>query len=165
MLAGSGIFFFGQPGRPPQPPGRPVQLIESSGSLYAADKMRLTPAAVRHVFDGDTLEVLWEGKPQRLRYFGIDTPEPKQACHEEATTRNQALAGQTVLLAFDRRRQDEHGRLLAYAFTEQGLSIDAQLIQEGLGRAWWKDGKFRDMLVDLEKKARNEKSGCLWGKK
>jgi endonuclease YncB( thermonuclease family) len=97
-----------------------------------------------------------------LRYYGVDTTERGQPCYDEATARNRALSGGVVRLVFDERERDAHGRLLAYVFTEAGLSVDAQLVAEGMGRAWKRDGGFRDRLVALEEKAKDAKIGCLW---
>ena len=76
--------------------------------------------------------------------------------------RNEALAGDSVLLLPDARDRDRSGRLLRYAFDESGRSIEAQLIAEGLGRAWPDDGSYRDQLVALEAQARAAGAGCLW---
>ncbi|MDP3767136.1 MAG: thermonuclease family protein, partial [Dehalococcoidia bacterium] len=83
-------------------------------------------------------------------------------CFEDATTRNASLVGETVLLLADARERDQFDRLLRYAFGEDGSSIDARLIAEGLGRAWELDGAYRDELVALEEQARAEMVGCLW---
>lgn len=110
---------------------------------------------VLSVVDGDTLWVEWRGQPKRLRYFGVDTPERHEPGYIEATRRNAALAAAQVRLAWDERREDTHGRLLAYVFARDGRFIDAQLVKEGLGRAWRRDGVFRDRLIQLEETIRN----------
>lgn len=114
------------------------------------------------VIDGDTLRVRWEGRSEFLRYYGVNTPEKDEACYGESTERNRRLAGGRVRLAFDERSRDKYGRLLAYVFTEQGLSIDAALAGEGLARAWRRDGRFKEDLTVLELRAREGKTGCLW---
>ena len=38
------------------------------------------------------------------------------------------------------RDTDRYGRLLYYVYTENGASIDATLIREGLARVWTRDG-------------------------
>ena len=48
-------------------------------------------------------------------------------------------------------------------YTSAGFSIDAVLIHEGLARAWRRDGQHRDYLVALERAAREQGAGCLWG--
>lgn len=139
-----------------------VVLESRAGGLYAADPDRLPRAEVLSVVDGDTLEVLWNDRPVKLRYFGVNTTERDHACYEEGRARNRELAGGAVRLAFDQRTEDNYGRVLAYVFTAEGRSIDGDLVAEGLGKAWRRDGRFRDRLVALEDAARSERRGCLW---
>jgi micrococcal nuclease len=130
--------------------------------LFFTDVSRLPRAEVVRVVDGDTLKILWQGRTESLRYYGVNTPEKDEACFQEATERNRQLAGASVRLAFDERPKDRYGRLLAYVFSEEGKSIDAQLVSEGWGRAWKRDGRLRDQLIPLEQKARRARVGCLW---
>ncbi len=114
------------------------------------------------VIDGDTIEVRIDGRTHRVRYYGIDTRERGEPCFEEATERNEALAGDTVLLLPDAREGDPYDRLLRYVFDEERRSIDARLIAEGLAEAWRADGAYRDELVALEEEAQAANVGCLW---
>jgi micrococcal nuclease len=127
------------------------------------DPALLTSATVTNVVDGDTIDVMIDGAEERVRYYGIDTPERGVACFTEATERNRELVGDTVLLLPDARDRDRYGRLLRYVFDADGDSIDAQLIAEGLARAWRDDGAYRDQLVALEVEADRADVGCLWG--
>lgn len=127
------------------------------------DGVSLRRAAVERVIDGDTIEVLLDGQLETIRYYGIDTPERGDACFNEATERNAALAGDAVLLLPDARERGPFDRLLRYVFDEDGDSIDARLIAEGLAEAWRDDGTFRDELVALEEEVQALAVGCLWG--
>ncbi|MEX0785461.1 MAG: thermonuclease family protein [Dehalococcoidia bacterium] len=120
------------------------------------------PAEVVRVIDGDTIEVRIGGDVETVRYYGVDTPERGDECFDEATDRNAALVGDAVLLLPDARERDPFDRLLRYVFDEDGESIDARLIAEGLALAWTADGAFRDDLVALEEDARAAGAGCLW---
>ncbi len=135
-----------------------VYLQKTPEGVFCSDVSRLPKARVAQVLDGDTIAIEWNKQRERLRYYGVDTPEKGHSGYGEAAGRNQSLAGECVRLVFDQRVRDKYGRLLAYVFTETGRSIDAQLIMEGWGRAWKRDGRFRDQLVDLEKQAQNSKS-------
>jgi micrococcal nuclease len=141
-----------------------LSLVKGPSGVSVSDPSRLSRAPVLSVVDGDTLHVLWDGQETRLRYYGVDTPEVGQACHDEAQARNAALAGKEVLLAFDERPRDNYGRLLAYVFTADGTSVDAALVAEGFGRAWTRDGRWRDGIKELERAARADKTGCLWSR-
>ncbi len=123
----------------------------------------LQPATVLEVIDGDTIDVRMGGREERVRYYGVDTPERGERCFAEATGRNEALAGGRVLLLPDAQERDDFGRLLRYVFTEEGVSLEARLIAEGLGVAWREDGAYRDELVALEAEVRAASAGCLWG--
>lgn len=119
-------------------------------------------AVVLDVIDGDTFDALVDGSEERIRLFGVDTPERGDPCYREATDTLQELIGSEVRLLSDLRNRDPNGRLLRYVYTPQGLSVDAALIGEGFAVAWTRDGALRDALVQLEQRARAEGRGCLW---
>jgi len=131
-------------------------------AVLAPDRSRTQPAQVLDVIDGDTIDVRIDGREERVRYYGVDTPERGDDCYREARERNGTLAGDTVLLLPDARDRDRFGRLLRYAFTEDGRSVEAQLIAEGLGYAWREDGAYRNQLVALEAETESRGVGCLW---
>lgn len=122
----------------------------------------LEQATVVEVVDGDTIDVRIGGEPQRIRYYGIDAPEEDEKCYQEATDRNRELVGTTVRLEADARNEDEYGRLLRYVFTNEGISVDAVLVSEGLAEAWREDGRYLGRLMVLETHARENGIGCLW---
>lgn len=119
-------------------------------------------ARVLKIVDGDTLDVLLDGREERVRVFGIDTPERGQPCFREASDRLAALAGTQVRLRPDARDRDRYGRLLRYLYTADGRSIDAAMIAEGFAHAWTDDGALRDPLVAIEAHAAGSQLGCLW---
>jgi micrococcal nuclease len=122
----------------------------------------LQQATVVRVIDGGTIDVTIDGEERRVRYYGIEAPENGKKCFEEAKARNGELLGTTVRLEPDARDQDEHGRLLRYVFNEDGLSIEAVLVGEGLAEAQREDGTYRARFTALENEAREADIGCLW---
>ena len=114
--------------------------------------------SVIRVIDGDSLDT---GRGL-MRLYGADTPERDKPCYSKATRRMRQLAGDSIRIQFGPRATDQYGRLLAYAYTDDGLSIDEILIREGLAAAWTRDGQHRDLLVGLERQARRKDAGCLW---
>ena len=126
------------------------------------DRSRLEQAEVVKVVDGDTIDVRIGGQQERVRYYGIDTPERGDPCFSEATDRNKQLVAQNVLLLPDARERDRYGRLLRYVFDASGASIDAELIAEGLAHAWRADGAYKGQMISLEAQAQSAGVGCLW---
>lgn len=115
--------------------------------------------SVSRVIDGDT----FDSPVGRVRLYGVDTPEREQQCYNAARRRLSGLAGGSVRVEPGPRASDPNGRLLFYAYTRRGESIDERLVREGLARAWAGDGQHRDLLVELEQGARRAGEGCLWG--
>jgi micrococcal nuclease len=122
----------------------------------------LQQATVVRIIDGDTIDVTIDGEERRVQYYGIEAPGPGKKCSEEAKARNSELLGTSVRLEPDARDQDEQGRLLRYVFNDDGLSIEAVLISEGLAKAQREDGKYRVRFTTMEIDAREGNVGCLW---
>jgi len=140
----------------------PTPLPTLPPAFVHRDPSTLTPVAVTDVIDGDTIDVRIDGPEERIRYYGVDAPERDEDCYEAASTRNRHLVGSRVLLLPDARERDPNGRLLRYVFTPEGQSIEAQLIAEGLARAWRDEGAYRERFLELERQAREGRVGCLW---
>lgn len=167
VLGGSVVYVWNPRAIKRQTPPPPVStqhltFLSKPDGLYCAQPDTLPKVAILRIVDGDTAQILWEDEPTFLRYYGVNTTERGEPCYAEGAERNRALSGGAVRLAFDERSRDTHGRLLAYVFTDDGRSIDAQLVAEGVGKAWKRDGRLREDLVALEDQAREAKRGCLW---
>jgi micrococcal nuclease len=152
----------------PEPFGSPTPALETP-TLTATPPPFLHPnpqsleqATVVKVIDGDTIDVLIDGNRQRVRYYGIDAAEEGEKCYQEATERNRELVGTTVRLEADARNEDKYGRLLRYVFTNDGISVDAALVSEGLAKAWREDGRYLGRLTTLDTYAHEYRTGCLW---
>ena len=128
-------------------------------------------ARVTRVVDGDTVVVKLDGRSQKVRYIGVDTPEsvkpntPVQCWAKKASALNKHLVdGQMVTLHFDRERNDRYGRLLAYVQRSDGLDVNAELLKAGAARTMEinpNTSRARDFRA-LAAKARSERRG-LWG--
>ncbi len=96
-------------------------------------------ARVIRVVDGDTIVADVEGREERVRYIGVDTPEsvkpgtPVQCYAKKASARNRALVeGRRVRLVTDAEERDRYGRLLAYVYRQDdGAFVNAALVREG----------------------------------
>jgi micrococcal nuclease len=99
-------------------------------------------AKVLRVVDGDTIRVRLDGRNERVRYIGVDTPEsvkpgtPVECFAKRAAAANAALvAGREVRLVGDVEHRDRYGRLLAYVYREpDGAFVNAELVRDGYAR-------------------------------
>jgi endonuclease YncB( thermonuclease family) len=142
-----------------------------AGLLHA-----LSPAAVRAepetltgrvlwVDDGDSLELRddW-GRRFRVRLRGIDAPERRQPYANVARRNLIELArGRPLTVIYD--GTDKYGRLLAWVFVDEGVSVNLLQVQAGLawhyalpGRQWTADD---DLLARAEHEAQAARRG-LW---
>ena len=123
------------------------------------------------VVDGDTILVDLDGRRERVRYIGIDTPEsvkpdvPVQCFAHAASDANAKLVGgKTVQLEFDRERRDRFGRLLAYVIrAEDHVAVNDALVRGGFARAreFPPNTRHADRFAALQRVARAEGIG-LW---
>jgi micrococcal nuclease len=112
------------------------------------------------VLDGDTIEVLHNTYPERVRLSGIDCPEKGQAFGSRAKQATSALVfGRDVIL--QTHGQDKHRRTLADVFLSDGTHVNHELVKEGW--CWWyqKHAPKDLVLQQLEQTAKEDKKG-LW---
>jgi len=97
-------------------------------------------ATVERVVDGDTIIVHINGKRERVRLIGIDTPEsvdqnrPVQCFGHEASAHTESLLppGTEVSLVRDVEARDKYDRLLAYVIrTDDQLFVNLDLVENG----------------------------------
>jgi micrococcal nuclease len=141
-------------------------------------------AVVLHVVDGDTLKVEYQGRAERIRLIGIDTPEsaPNSKARrnarrsrqkikaiirlgQEAKTYVQTLVrpGDSLRLEFDAERLDAYGRLLAYVYLPDGRMLNEVIIRSGYAQPLTipPNLKYQALFLDACRKARDEHAG-LW---
>ena len=112
------------------------------------------------VSDGDTITVLVNRAPVKVRLYGIDCPESHQAYGTQAKNATSALAfGKVVFVeAIDR---DRYGRTVGVVTLPGKVNLNQDLVKQGM--AWWYRQyapSSRD-LPKLEDQARRAKIG-LW---
>ena len=128
----------------------------STKRLYAAD----FTGPVVSVLDGDTIEVLHNLRPERIRLSGIDCPEKGQAFGQKAKQAASVLVfGKNVTL--QTYGKDKYGRTLADVLLSDGTNVNDELVKDGW--CWWyhKYAPGNAVLEELEKAAREERKG-LW---
>ncbi|MCA9332749.1 thermonuclease family protein, partial [Candidatus Saccharibacteria bacterium] len=125
---------------------------------------------VTKVDDGDTIEVLMNGKTETIRFIGIDTPEvhdprkPVQCFGIAASNFTKSrLENKRVRLESDplSTNRDRYNRLLRYIYVED-LLLNAEIVQEGYGFAnlgfpFTKSEEFEK----FQKQAKEQQKG-LW---
>jgi len=84
---------------------------------------------VIRVVDGDTIEVLHEKKPERIRLYGIDCPEKGQAFGQKAKQATSSLLfGKEVRI--ESHGRNKHRRTLGTVF-DGDLNVNQELVKEG----------------------------------
>jgi micrococcal nuclease len=126
---------------------------------------------VVRVVDGDTIHVVVDGRREKVRYIGVDTPEthhptkPVQCYGREASAFNARLvAGERVRLVRDVVERDRFGRLLAYVYrARDGLFVNAELARAGYARTLTiaPDVRYAARFAALARAARRSGRG-MW---
>ncbi|EML0402162.1 thermonuclease family protein [Escherichia coli] len=114
---------------------------------------------VIRVLDGDTIEVLQDKKPVRIRLANIDAPEKKQAFGRWSANQLKALlAGQSVTVSYT--QTDRYGRIIGRVFTTNGTDASRFMVQSG---AAWVYERYNadESLPALQREAQEQKRG-LW---
>lgn len=131
-------------------------------TLAMADKY-----PVVKVVDGDTIDVIYEGKEERVRMLNVDTPE---SVHPQAYRNTPAgkkasdytkkrLAGKKVDLEFQGRKRGKFKRLLAYVIVD-GENFSLELIRVGHSYYYTKYGKsekHHTQFLAAEKQAKAQR--------
>ncbi len=127
---------------------------------------------VSEFIDGDTIAVDMNGKNEKVRLIGVDTPEthdprkPVECFGQAAAAFTKQLIGHNnVRLAADptNTNRDRYNRLLRYVYLPDGTLVNAEIIKQGYGFAYvgfpfQKLDEFRS----YETMAREANKG-LWG--
>lgn len=130
-------------------------VILFSGSLCAAEFQ----GKVIRVLDGDTIEVLQDKTPVRIRLANIDAPEKKQPFGRWSANQLKGLvAAQTVTVTYT--QTDRYGRIIGHVFTTNGTEASRFMVQSGA--AWVYERYSTDKaLPALQREAQTQKRG-LW---
>ena len=117
------------------------------------------------VIDGDTIDILYYGKKERIRMLCVDTPEsvhPDQTRNtpmgiKASNYTKSRLTGKTVDLEFEgQRKRGNYGRLLAYVLLD-GHNFNVELVRQGWSPYYTKYGsseKHHDEFLSAEREAK-----------
>ena len=122
------------------------------------------------VVDGDTIVINYNGKEEKVRLIGDDTPESVHPDKDKNTSygkiaseyTKKMLEGKKVSLELDVQERDKYGRILAYVYVD-GKMYNETLLENGYAKVatYPPNVKYVDIFKKLEKKAREENAG-LW---
>ncbi len=137
-------------------------VVNTTGAYYEVTK----------VIDGDTFHLNMDGTDEKVRLIGINTPEtvdPReevQCFGKEASNLMKDIAqGKLVRLEYDdsQNLRDAYGRLLAYAYLEDGQMLNRKMIAEGYAYeyTYLTPYKYQSEFRDLQNLARTSGRG-LW---
>jgi len=112
------------------------------------------------VIDGDTIDILHNGKAQRIRLHGIDCPGKGQAFGKVAKWATSAsVFGRTVTI--QSHDTDKYKRVVADVLLADGTNVSQKLVKDGW--CWWYRKYATDdtVLEAFEAEARVARRG-LW---
>ena len=151
------------------------------------------PARVLWITDGDTIGCAVNGRDERVRLIGVDSPEThenekfeRDVLRDRRHTPREVLAlgrrardfvkrvlppGSQATLEIDVQDRDRYGRLLAYVWFAPGgargrqVMLNALLVSEGWAKVMTvpPDVKYAETFYRLQKKARMERKG-IWAR-
>lgn len=121
---------------------------------------------VTSITDGDTIRVMYNGKEEKVRLIGIDTPETDECFNQEATKKMSSLVeSKNIRIEFDNSQseRDKYGRLLLYIW-QGDVFINDVMIREGYAHEYTYNlpYKYQAQFKKAEQEARENKKG-LWG--
>jgi len=128
----------------------------------------LTGTVVR-VVDGDTIHVRVNGRIEKVRYIGVNTPETHHPTkgeepggHEATEVNRRLVEGKIVRLKLDVQERDRYGRLLAYVYVGDTM-VGAELVRLGYAQVMTipPNVRHQELFLKLEREAREAARG-LW---
>ena len=124
-------------------------------------------ALVVQVVDGDTLALAGGIK---VRVLGIDAPEMERdgrpadfLAHKAKAPLGDLTLNKTIALEYDRLRYDHYGRLLAYLWLPDHTLVNAELVRQGLARAYFitPNLRYQKVLLTAQQEAIGAQRG-VW---
>lgn len=133
-----------------------------SAGAAETDKSLVT-AKVTKVNDGDSIEVLLESGPGRVRFSAIDTPEYDQPYGSQSSAALKALLPIGSAVELEVVTQDAFKRIVAVVWLlADGRRVNINELMLRQGHAWALRRYMREpRFCDLEAEARDRKLG-LW---
>lgn len=112
--------------------------------------------------DGDTIEMLVDNKPVKIRLRGIDCPEKKQPFGNNARQFTSDLCFGKIVKA-EQLSKDRYKRIVAKIILPSGNLLNLQLLKAGLAWHYTKYDRSGD-FASAEKEAKSQRRG-IWSMK
>ncbi|MFT6841821.1 MAG: micrococcal nuclease [Psychroserpens sp.] len=143
---------------------KPVQSVNDEKETIKNDipEHKILRAKIIRILDGDTVEILYNQLPIKLRLEHIDAPEKrgKQPYGNKAKLILSDLCFGQMVKIHTEGGFDRNGRLIGVIYNYAGLNVNKEMVR--LGLAWHFKKYSEDNSYDfLEQEARNGKIG-LW---
>lgn len=110
------------------------------------------------ILDGDTIDVLIDRQPVRVRLAQIDAPEKRQAFGTRSRQALSALVFRQSVTVADAGR-DRYGRVLGTVYVS-GFNVNAEMVRQGMAWVYRQYATDRSLFA-LEDEARAGRRG-LW---
>ncbi|MFU2883559.1 thermonuclease family protein [Pseudomonas aeruginosa] len=110
------------------------------------------------ILDGDTIDVLIDRQPVRVRLAQIDAPEKRQAFGTRSRQALSALVFRQSVTVADAGR-DRYGRVLGTVYVS-GVNVNAEMVRQGMAWVYRQYATDRSLFA-LENEARADRRG-LW---
>jgi micrococcal nuclease len=120
-------------------------------------------ARVVRITDGDTIVVTIDGVEHKVRYIGVDSPEPgAYGGNLSSYINSQLVLGKTVTLVKDVSETDKYDRLLRYVFVGDTF-VNYEMVRSGYATAgsWPPDTSCDSAFLTAFATAKSNKVG-LW---
>lgn len=153
-------------------------LFINDQNVQKSTEVELTPTKIVKCVDGDTIYVCTDDNTLlKVRLIGVDTPESVHPDESRntiwgtyASDYTKTLLGsyELVYLEFDKEREDQYGRTLAYVWLNEDTSniqnmLNAKLLSDGyaMDKVFQPNSKYADTFSTLRQEAENSGLG-LW---
>ena len=128
------------------------------------DSRSIITGTVRNIVDGDTLHIIDSSRnDKKIRIYGIDCPEQKQAYGAEAKEKLRSIVDGKMITVIV-TGHDRYGRVVGIVLKD---SVDVGLSLVKSGHAWayrkYLDPEYLSKYIEAEGYAKNGKIG-LWEK-
>ena len=160
---------------------------EKYGTNNTSSQDEKKKAKVIRVIDGDTIVVKVDGKREKVRLIGIDTPETRRNKRAKLQAREQGKRlktiikmgrkakkyvkslvkrGDKVYIELDLETRDKYGRLLGYVWLDNGKMLNEEIICNGYAMPLTipPNVKYEDKFLTCYQYARENNLG-LWKNK